>query len=478
MTQQRLGLIASVEASMRRFDMLTCGDKVLVAVSGGPDSVALLHVLATIAEDWKLHLHVAHLNHGIRKKEAADEAAFVEKLSTSLGIPCETGFEDVTAFSKKCGLSLQEGARKVRYRFLRSVAKRVGSTKIALGHHADDNAESVLMNLLRGAGPRGLAGIPPVRNNLFIRPLIEIPREKIMSFLHQRKLAFKTDASNQDPTYLRNRIRHELLPFLAERFSTHGVTTLNRLASLMRTDESYWQQMVENAFESLALKKESNEVVLPIPELDALHPALSQRLIRYVLARLAGTLKRFRMDHVIAVLTMAQSPRPSGMLYLAQGISVRRDRDQLILRVGEPPAIAPFEYRVEKLENVIIPEIDTELRLSTCAFQDIKARIKSTPRTSAFFDMEKLSFPLVIRNFRHGDRFVPLGMTGTQKVKDFFINEKVARAKRMACPLLVQKGNVIWIGGYRISDQVKTTEDTETVLQADLVPLKDPSKDL
>jgi tRNA(Ile)-lysidine synthase len=326
--------------------------------------------------------------------------------------------------------------------------------------------------LLRGTGPRGLAGIPPIRDNLFIRPLIEISRNEIMSFLQQHQLAFRTDRSNLDTKYLRNRIRHELLPLIKKRFSTNCVDALNRLASILRTEETFWEPMVKNVLESQAIRLFDTEVVMPVSEMITLHPALSRRLVRDVIVRLTGTLKQIRHNHVESVLSLAHSAHPSGIVNLARGVRVIRDQDRLIFRLGEQPTIPPFKYQIEKPGTLFVPEIAAKLRLSVFSSEEIKGQIKKMPSTTALFDLKTISFPIIIRNFRHGDRFVPLGMTGSQKIKDFFINIKVPRSKRMACPLLLNKGEIIWVGGHRISEQVKITEDTDKVLRADLISLE------
>jgi len=460
MKRKQTNFIASVRTTICRYDMLRSGDTVLVAVSGGPDSVALLHAMIAIRPDWSLRLAVAHLNHGLRKGPAEREAAFVKTLSESYGLSCEIGFEDVKPFSKKRHLSIQEGAREARYRFFRKVAAKFDAQKIALGHQADDNAESVLMHLLRGTGPRGLTGIPPVREDRFIRPLIETPRAQILKFLQQRGYPYTIDQSNFDPKYLRNRIRHKLMPFLKKHFSTDCGPALNRLALIMRDEETFWESAVAEAMNSVATDTGNTSIILKASGLAALHPALARRLVRHVVARLTGTLKRTRLDHVEFVLALARSPRFAGTLHLAHNVRVVREHNRIVFRLGELSVRPPFRVQIEKPGTVLVSEIGSILRLSPCNVEDVKDGLNHCRSATALFDMETISFPLVVRSFRRGDRFIPLGMSGSQKVKDFFINEKVPRSERMACPLLLSEGQIIWVGGHRISDRVKITERT------------------
>ncbi|MCX5906677.1 MAG: tRNA lysidine(34) synthetase TilS, partial [Deltaproteobacteria bacterium] len=236
-------LIRNIRKTIQRFDMLQPGDRVVIGVSGGADSMTLLHILWELRSEYHLSLVVAHLDHGLRP-EAAEDRSFVKKAASGLGVPFFSRKVDVGARCKEEHLNLQEAAREARYQFLAEIARDQKASRIALGHTADDQAESIIMRFLRGSGSRGLSGIPPVREGVIIRPLIETWRSEIESFLRERKFSYRIDASNQSTHFLRNRVRHELLPVLQE-YNPRVRQTLVQMAEIFRAEESFWQGMVE-----------------------------------------------------------------------------------------------------------------------------------------------------------------------------------------------------------------------------------------
>ncbi len=463
------GFLSAVEAAIRHYHMLDGGDTILVGVSGGPDSVALLHSLVSLAPKWCLRLVVAHLNHQLRGASADQEAAFVGRLSKVLGIRCEIGSRNVAKYGAEQRLSLQEAARIVRYTFYDEVADKYSAGKIALGHHADDNAESILMHLLRGTGPLGLAGIRPVRHGRIIRPLIGLTRKEILAFLKQGGFEYMRDRSNLDTKYLRNRIRHKLLPQLKEDYNPNTVCALNRLASILRDEEDFWDRKVRRTLQGLVLDHTSDRLSLKSRGLSSLHPALLRRLVRQAVLSLKGDLRRLGHVHVEAVARLIAAPSPSGRLDLPEGVRVVRDREVVNFLLYPREEDAWFEYHIPRIQTTFIREIGILLKLSVCDGNDV-SHPKNYPQTTALFDLAAVTFPLMVRNLRHGDRFIPLGMVGSQKVNTFFINHKVPRSNRLRCPILLSGGKIIWVGGYRIDDSAKITEKTKKVLKAELLP--------
>ena len=461
--------LSAVETAIRHYRMLDEGNTVLVGVSGGPDSVALLHSLVTVGPKWSLQLVIAHLNHQLRGATADREAAFVGSLAARLGIRCEMGSKNVAKYGAEHRLSIQEAARIVRYAFYDEVAANYSADKIALGHHADDNAESILMRLLRGTGPLGLTGIPPVRHGRIIRPLIGLTKKDILAFLELGGFEYTRDRSNLDTRYLRNRIRHELLPHLKERYNPNTVCALNRLASILRDEEDFWDQEVRRTLRNLVLDHTPDRLSLMGRGLSDLHPALLRRLVRHAVLSLKGDLKRLGHVHVEAVVRLIAAPSPSGRLDLPCGVKVVRDREEVNFLLGHPEENARFEYEIPRIRTTFIREIGIYLKLSVCDSSEV-SHPKNYPLTTALFDLTAVTFPLKVRNFKHGDRFKPLGMAGSQKVKTFFINHKVPRSKRLRCPILLSGGRIIWVGGYRIDDSAKVTEKTKKVLKAELLP--------
>jgi len=386
-----------------------------------------------------------------------------------LGIRCETGSKNVAKYGAEHRLSIQEAARIVRYAFYDEVAANYSADKIALGHHADDNAESILMRLLRGTGPLGLTGIPPVRHGRIIRPLIHLTKKDILAFLELGGFEYTRDRSNLDTRYLRNRIRHELLPHLKERYNPNTVCALNRLASILRDEEDFWDQEVRRTLQNLVLDHTPNRLSLMARGLSDLHPSLLRRLVRHAVLSLKGDLRRLGHVHVEAVARLIAAPSPSGRLDLPCGVKVVRDGEEVNFLLGHPDENARFEYEIPRIRTTFIREIGIYLKLSVCDSSEV-SHPKNYPLTTALFDLTAVTFPLKVRNFKHGDRFKPLGMAGSQKVKTFFINHKVPRSKRLRCPILLSGGRIIWLGGYRIDDSAKVTEKTKKVLKAELLP--------
>ncbi len=461
--------LAAVEATIRRHRMLDPGEAVVVGVSGGPDSVALLHTLVALGAKWSLSLTVAHLNHQLRGITADQEAAFVKRLAKRLEVSCEMGSEDVASYAAGHRVSNQEAARTLRYAFFERVAVKCGATKIALGHQADDNVESILMHLLRGTGPRGLAGIPPVRDSRIIRPLIDLTRAQILAFLKQSKLEYVRDQSNLDPKYLRNRVRWELVPFLGKNFNPKVASGLTRLASILRDEEDFWDQQVDSLFQDRLLQQKQDCLTLSAHGLRRLHPALLRRLVRYTVSALMGDLERLGHNHVEAVIRLATGSTPSGPLNLPKGVRVIHDGGQLTFFLGRPEEKLRFAYEITGPGTILIPETSVCLRVSIFEVAQV-GEPQAYPSNTALFDLSAVSFPLLVRTFKEGDRFKPLGMSGSQKVKTFFINQKIPRRVRGRCPLLLSGGKIIWVGGYRIDDSVKLTKKTEMVLKAELFP--------
>ena len=464
--------LSAVESAIRHYHMLDRGDTILVGVSGGPDSVALLHSLVSLAPKWCLRLVVAHLNHQLRGASADHEAAFVGRLSNVLGIRCEIGSRNVAKYGSEQKLSLQEAARIVRYTFYDEVADKHSAGKIALGHHADDNAESILIHLLRGTGPLGLTGIRPVRHGRIIRPLIGLTRKEILAFLKQGGFEYMRDRSNLDTKYLRNRIRLELLPKLKEDYNPNTVCALNRLASILRYEEDFWDREVRRTLQGLILDHTPDRLSLKSRGLSSLHPALLRRLVRQAVLLLKGDLRRLGHVHVEAVARLIAAPSPEGRLDLPEGVRVVRDREVVKFFLYPPKEYAEyvgFEHHIPSIQTTFIREIDISLKLSVCDSSEV-SHPKNYLQTTALFDLAAVTFPLMVRNFRHGDRFMPLGMVGSQKVKTFFINHKVPRSNRLRCPILLSGGKIIWVGGYRIDDSAKITEKTKKVLKAELLP--------
>ncbi len=468
----------TVENTIGAHHMLQTGDAVLVAVSGGPDSVALVHILCALAPKYALKIAIAHLNHCLRPNESDRDQAFVTALARQLEVPIYAERQDVRRYQKSHRLSLEEAARQLRYRFLHRIAAKNGYDKIALGHQSDDNAELVLMFLLRGSGPSGLSGIPPVRNDIIVRPLINLQRSDILHYLETGGLDYVEDSSNRGLQFLRNKIRNRLIPELQAEYNPHLTKALNRLADILDAEEGWIEGLIQPILKATIVLEQPGKLALSVTDLKPQPIAIQRRLIRKAILRIKGNLRRIAFAHIEAVLRLAHRGPPSGMLDLPEGIRAWRDQDRLLISKvarqtrrrhgGSTIPVQPdYRYTLSKVGDVLVKEAGLQIRFSELANVHAADWRQPDPRV-AFLDMAKISFPLVIRNFRPGDRFSPLGMSGRQKLKKFFSDHKISRSERLRCPIVLSRNKIIWIAGHRLDNSVKISPQTRRVLKAEL----------
>ncbi len=457
-------LILAVRKTLEKYHMVQPGDRVVVAVSGGADSMALLHALWAIRMDFHLSLFVAHLNHGLRP-EGEREALWVGRMAGKLGIPIHRGKVDVRSFQKEKALTLQEAARELRYSFLQEVARKCRAAKIAWGHTADDQAESLIIRLLRGSGTRGLSGIPPMRDGIHIRPLIESWREEIEDYLKSRKIACLTDPSNQSLLYLRNRVRHELLPLL-QQYNPRIRQILVQMADLFRTEEEFWKKHLEEKFPAVVRSRRKDALSLDIPCLVAQALPVRLRCLRSAVQMVQGHLRRVSLSHIWAIQALIEGTEPNKTLSLPQGLTVTRAYNVLKLARSQEEAV-PFEYEVPGAGYVEIPEIGRGMRFEVQCRKH-KVLFEESPNV-ALLDFDALDFPLTIRTFRPGDRFQPLGMEGEKKVKDLFMDCKIPVLHRRRVPLLFRGDRLLWVTGIRIDHRARLKPETQRILRAELI---------
>jgi tRNA(Ile)-lysidine synthase len=460
-----------VRETIARYGMFVPGDAVLVAVSGGPDSVALVHLLYVLAGEYSLKLGIAHLNHSLRGPESDRDAAFVAALARDFNLPLFVEKKDVPAFQRRWRLSPEEAARKARYEFYDAVASKHRFNKIALGHHADDNAELVLMNLLRGSGPLGLSGMTPVRDDKFVRPLIGLRRSEILDYISENKIAYVTDSSNQDPAYRRNKIRHHLIPELQKSYNPAVVDCLNRLGEILSAEDQWIADAIEPVFADCVLNRGSNHISLALPRINAVDLAVGRRIIRKAIVSVKQDLRRITFWHVDTVIEFAKKAQPGGSLNLPGGLRVRKSAEALTIKKEGREAsdeVINYRYTLAGEGTTLIKEADAAIKLVEIGADEVPDFGK-TGESRAFFDRDCVRFPLVVRNFRPGDRFSPLGLDGTQKLKKFFSDHKISIHQRKKCPLLLSGKTIIWVAGHRIDNSVRLSPQTQRVLMAELL---------
>lgn len=452
--------------TIQKFRMIEKGETVFVAVSGGCDSVTLLHLLTKLRKPWKLKLGILHVNHQLRGKASNQDEAFVRKLAAKWKIPVFVARVDVkgTAWERK--ISLEEAAREARYQFFEKMGKAKRAQKIAVAHTQDDQAETVLMRVITGTGLQGIQAIRPKRklNNMYIiRPLIEVPRRTIREFAKANSIRFREDRTNRSLQFLRNRIRLKLLPFL-EQFNPQVKKTLARLPHVLDVDLAFLDETAEMFYKQLASQKHSDEIRFPKTSFLKLKPAIQYRLIGRALKKLADTELDF--DHWNVFLDHLMTERRF-RLQFPKGLfaSVSADR----VSIGRSKRAArSFSYSIFLGKSVYISEIDATLSCMP-VLKKLRA-LRKTDRSFDVFSGERLSFPLTIRSRTPGDRFQPLGQSGALKLKGFLINKRIPLEERDRLPLVLSEGIIAWVGGVAMGDAFKVNPHTKQFVKISLAP--------
>lgn len=451
-------------AKVARQRLFSKGETVVVAVSGGADSVALLDILTHLQED-RLQLVVAHLNHGLRGGASDGDEMFVSALAARYGLPFAVRRADIADLATSSRLSLEDAGRRARYEFLAETAKAHGATSIAVAHHLDDQAETVMIRLLRGAGGSGLSAMASSSQGILKRPLLQVSRADIEQYLKLRELTYRTDSTNADITILRNSIRHELIPFL-RKYNPKISDRLAATAEILACDEELLEQLTETAFTRLLLP-ENPAIQFEIAALAQELRGLRLRLYRRALLELRGDLKHIALAHLEAIDRLIASERPNARLKLPGNCFVSRSYGRLSFEAVEQPAAPTWNLTIAGEGTYLLPNGARLLvqRVARPALLDLGSR------RVAYLTPDAAPFPWLLRNFAPGDRFTPLGMTGTQKVKDFFVNEKLPLKERRNIPLLECNGRILWVVGLRMAEQGRLTAATGAALRVEILDI-------
>ncbi len=477
-------LLGSVRQYVCRYRLLTPAAAVTVGVSGGPDSLCLLHLLCRLAPELDLRLHVAHLHHGLRGADADADAAFVAELAADWRLPCVVGRADVAALAAAAGLSLEEAARQARYRFLAEVAASAGSAVVAVGHNADDQAETVLMHFLRGSGLGGLRGMTPVTpltdshippalpHLLLVRPLLATSRQEIIAYCAEHGLRPRFDRSNEDTTFFRNRLRHEVLPLLA-RCNPQIRDVLCHTAEVMAGDHEIVRLAVADAWAQVAIGE--TPIRFDLAHWRALPLGLQRATIREAIQRLRASLRNINWEHVEAAVWLAREGQTGQRATLAAGLELTIGYDALLIGdegaswPGPAPQIgaavrlnAPGSTRLGGWQVVVRQLAGAELPADYAANPD--------PWT-AYLDAQAVGPAPMLRPRQPGDRFRPHGLGGhSARVNEFMINAKLPAAARSGWPLLVGANGIAWLCGLRVDERALVRPETHDIWQVQFIP--------
>lgn len=440
--------------TIRHYGLFEPGDRVLIAFSGGADSTALLSLLMDIKDKWDFSLFLGHFNHKLRKRADEDQSHVMET-GRLLGIPVIIGEGDVRAYAARKSMNIEEAGRLLRYQFLREKALEIHAQKIATAHTQNDQAETFLMRLMRGSGRKGLSGIFLLIDGIIVRPLLGIDRAGIEAYLKSKKLAFCVDESNFNRRYLRNRVRLELIPFLQKRYEPRIVSHLAQAALLLQEEESLLREFSEEAAAGI-IRPEENGNFLEAERLSRLPKATARRLIRKYIEQVKGNLNNISRLDVEAVLHLQEGKKAP----IKKNLVLFRERNRISLLDTKAEKVS-YSCRWGGTGHIVIPEAG--LRFSGQRLEKKEILLKFDNLSVAFLDMDRLIFPLEVRNRRDGDRYQPCGAPGRKKLKEIFRAKNIPPSLRDRHPVFVSGGEIVWVFGLPVSEKHKITDQTRSV---------------
>ncbi len=471
-----MNILKKVFFTIEGYDLIRKDETIVVALSGGPDSVALLHILKDINElqqlNWKLH--VAHFNHGLRGKQADEDEDFARQLAGKHGLPFHVEKQDVKAL-KEGKASLEAVSRDARHAFLGAVGMRLGAQKIALGHNLDDQAETILHRIIRGTGLRGLKGMAPIRviskkHDLFlVRPLLEIERYEIEAFLRERGIGYKTDLTNMDVSITRNRLRHRLIPLIESEFNPRVKTAFVKLGQTAGSFYLLLREIAGEVYENTKMLSGEGEVCLSVDEFSKLPPAIQTLIIDKAVKSVLGVMPHLNFEHYLEIIGLCSEHGYSKAVRLPKGLEARRE--SYVLKIYKPQAAPPplnFSRRKLKIPgSTVIRKLSIEIDAEVLdgKVTGLRDYVRTKDFSEEMIDFEKIAGPLEVRLRKKGDTFNPLGARGSCKLKKFFIDSKVPRTIRDRVPIVWDGSKIVWVVGYRIGDDVKITDETKHVLK-------------
>lgn len=420
-----------VYETIKEYGLIEKGDKILIGLSGGADSVCLTHILYMLREKLGITIHTAHMNHNIRGNEADRDAEFARKYSEALGIPFVLHSENVTEYAEQNGMSEEMAGRELRYAFFNKFLKENGFSKIATAHNRNDNAETVVMNFMRGSGIKGMCGIPYKRGNI-IRPILDISRDEIENYCKKNNLEYVLDSTNAEKIYTRNKIRLEIIPKIQAEFNPNFINTVSDNARLLRADAEFIADAAEEAY-----AKTVRNGRVDITYLLSQPFAVSSRIILKMVSEASGGISDFSADFVYKITELAKKGKSGSKIELPGKIEAVIEYK--VLYIGRNEEVSEFEYPVKIGESVYIAEIGKTLKIEYVTEKN----------GSGFYFAADENDELKIRNRRAGDVFFPTGMDGRKKVKDLFVDLKLTRAQRSRAEIVTINGEIAGIIGKR-----------------------------
>lgn len=454
-------IFEKVKSTINKYNLIEEGDKIVLGLSGGPDSVCLLHILKRLKEQMNIEVYAAHLNHQIRGIEAQKDALYISQICEEMGITFFVKSINVPEYCDKHGLSVEEGARKLRYEMFEEIKKKTHSNKIAIGHNQNDQAETVLMRIMRGTGLQGLRGIEYIRENGIIRPLLDIDRIDIEKYCEQHNLNPRIDKTNLECIYTRNKIRLELIPYMKDNFNPNVIESIVRMSSNLRNDSDYIDHEANTKFKEVC-KVNQESIEINLQQYVNLHNAIKTRILRKGIKLLLGDTNFVDQKHIEDVMELENENKIDKKINLPRGMFAYRRKNIIILTTKEiVNEEIEFCYNIPSNGFIKIKELNLIMETQTMNID--RYRSIKIDKTSKGFDFNKIKGGIIVRNRKQGDKIKLAG--GSKKIKELFIDLKIPREDRCKVPIITDEEGIMCVGDNRISENYKIDSNTKEVLK-------------
>lgn len=448
--------------TIEEHSLIKKNDNIIIGVSGGPDSMFLLSILYKLKKILNFNIVVCHINHGVRGIESDGDEEFVKKKCDELNIPCHSIKVNMDEYAKEHNLTSEEAGRELRYRFFRKILANYGEGSIAVAHNKNDQAETLLMRFIRGTGIDGLKGME-YQNGDVIRPILDIERYEIEEYISNNSIPVRIDKTNKMDIYRRNSIRLNLIPSIQKEYNPSIIDTLYRTSRIMKRDSEFINSYTLDIFNRNVEIVNENRVKIKTDNLLNYHIAIQYRIIRLSIEKILGHLKGIEEVHIESIINLTINNTTGKRIRISNNLEAYINYDDLILQIKDNMKVEKFRYELQLDKENHIPELNIDISL-----QIIEGKIENINTKEMFikyFDYDKIEGDLFIKTRDPGDRFKPLGMKGTKKLKDYFIDEKVPREERDKTPLIYDREGILWVVGYRISEDYKIDNNTRRILK-------------
>ncbi len=449
-------------STIKKYNLIEDGDKIVLGLSGGPDSVCLLHLLSRLKEVMNIEVYAAHLNHQIRGIEAQKDALYVSQLCESLGITFFVKSINVPEYCKENKLSIEEGARKLRYEMFFEIKENLNADKIAVAHNMNDQAETVLMRIMRGTGLQGLKGIDYIRDGVIIRPILDIEREEIESYCEQYNLNPRIDKTNLETIYTRNKIRLELIPYMKENFNSNVMESLVRMSRSVKLDNDFIEEEAFKKFKEVAFINGYN-LEIKLDKYKNLHKSLKTRIIRQGIKYVLGDTNFIDQKHIDEIIILELDSKIDKKLVLPRGLFVYRQKGKLVFTTKEIVPQKEKDFSLEVPKNGFVKIHEADVIIETEIIPINKYRGLKKDKSLKCFDNNKIEGGIFVRNRRSGDKIKLSG--GSKKVKQLLVDLKIDKSEKGKVPIIHDDNGILCVGNFKNSEEYKIDEKTKEVLK-------------